>query len=162
MVEVIKYNGEMVLGRQFHDSFGPEPLKSKAISIINKRADSDKPLLEGADARTVLRAANIRQWPLLDSPSQYRGGYSGEWDETIPSTTTLHTSQKYLHAGGLQDYLAGNEPEFDENYEKPVPYDPELMISNRGDYWIDEGHHRMVASRLRGDPSRRVVVGPLS
>lgn len=142
----------MVLGPQFHPD---------VISLINSRAASPNPILEGEDARKVFRAANIRQWPLLDAAQQYRGGYSREWSESIPASQTLHTTQKHLDARAVKSYMQGNEPEFDTEYEDNVPYDPELLVSERGTHWIDEGHHRLVASRLRGDPSRRVYGGPL-
>ena len=144
----------MVLGPQFHDSFGAEPIKSKAISIINKRAASDKPVITGDEARTVFRAANVRQWTSMeDQPTIYESGV-GMYDGWREPDEVLHTAQKHLHTPTLQKYMRGEVPEYDPDYAddsgvSEVEYYPEVMTTRRGTPFIGEGHHRFVASRLQ-------------
>jgi hypothetical protein len=71
----------------------------------------------------------------------------------------LHTTQNHLYAPILQKYMAGDVPEFDDDYGDPdtgisdVRYLPEIGSTDRGTPFIVEGHHRLVASRLRGEDS---------
>lgn len=152
----------MVLGPQFRDAFGDEPMKSKAISIINKTAESKNPVIAGADARTVFRATNIRQWPMKLSQTQMRNYVSGVgidegWRDY---SEVLHTSQTHLHAPTLQKYIRGEAPEMDPDFmdddvygESTVRYLPDIATTDRGNPFITEGHHRIVAARLRGEDS---------
>jgi hypothetical protein len=143
-------------------TLSPEQFHQQAMDIINRSND----VLRGADARTVFKAANIRSWPMQDMPTQIREGWSREYQDSISPDETLHTAQQHLHAPTLKKYLAGDVPETDPEYDyednpEPVPYLPETVVSESGRRWIDEGHHRIVASRLRGDVSTDVWGGPL-
>jgi hypothetical protein len=70
---------------------------------------------------------------------------------------TLNTAQSHLHGPTVRKYMK-NPPE--ENPHAPgEPYLPEVYQTARGSKWIGEGHHRIVASRLRGDYGTEVYEG---
>lgn len=129
----------------------------RAMEIIN----SSEGAIHGAEAKEVFRAANIRPWRLGQGGTAFdRPAASGvgEQRSTLPHHETVHTSQTHLHAPTLRKYIAGEVPEFDEDYaseDRPsdVRYHPEVGMTERGNRWMLEGHHRLVASRLRGDYS---------
>lgn len=150
----------MTLGPQFTDAFGPDPVRSKAIGIINQAVERGEPVLNEEDTRKVMGAVNIRQWPLSDAPSFIRppAGGAGENMGNRYYDETLHTSQTHLYAPAVQKYMAGDVPEFDEDYVddsgvSDVQYLPEIGSTERGTPFIQEGHHRLVAARLRGEDS---------
>lgn len=152
-------------GPQFRDAFGDDPIYSRALMAINKAADAANPkdwhsgLLTGDALKTVHQAANIRHWNLSDAPSQIRQGWT-QYTEHIPDKEILHTSQDYLHAPTLRKYMTEGAPEMDPDYDDRE-YLPEILHTEAGTPWIDEGHHRIVASRLRGDWRTKVYGGPL-
>lgn len=128
------------------------------MEIIN----SNEGVIRGAEAKEVFRAANVRQWPLQAGGTAFdRPHASGVGDQrgSISHYETVHTSQGHLHAPTLRKYLEGDVPEFDEDYAgddgepSTVRYHPEVAESPQGNKWVLEGHHRIVASRLRGEHS---------
>lgn len=127
---------------------------NEALNIV-KRTRSE--LIGGEDLRTVFKAANIRSWPIEDPPSMFRE-YGIEDYGVISQNETLNTAQNYLHAPTLRKYIKGNVPEKHPDYGN-ADYLPEVLETVRGSKWIDEGHHRIVASRLRGDPDIKVYQG---
>lgn len=149
------------------DAFGAEPVTAKALGILNKTADFADPedwhsgLIMGDDAREVMRAANIRQWDLSEPANGIREGWT-EYSDTVYPHETLHTSQSYLHAPTVLKYMYEGAPEFDPEYEgEEREYRPEVLQTERGTKWINEGHHRLVASRLNKDWRTKVWGGPL-
>ena len=142
-------------GPQWQDSFGPEPVRLNAISIINKN-DGE---LTHAQTKQVFRGANIRYWPADTIDENYDTDYNGLDD--ISPDLTLHTSQRKLFAPAVRDYMKDNpahrsplegldeEGDFLDNRED-YPY---VITSPSGSSnWIIEGHHRLVASRLMRHP----------
>lgn len=120
----------------------------KAMQIINNSPG----LIVGNDARTVMKAAGIRSWPVKDHPEAYSGG-SGEDPGSVSDMETLHTRQAHLHGPTMRRFMAGDVPEFDpEHAPHDVEYRPEIT-THKDRSWIQEGHHRIAASRLRGDGS---------
>jgi hypothetical protein len=120
---------------------------SEAMDIVK----TSRGLIKGDDARTVFRAANIRSWPMEDSPVGSGRAYGIESEGGVTSDEVLHTSQGHLHGPTIRKYMQdGGVPEEDPHNEGRK-YLPEVLTSARGHKWIDEGHHRLVASRLRGD-----------
>ena len=125
----------------------------RAMEIIN----SSEGVIRGEEHAAVLKAANIRRWPLesgaFDRP---QASGVGEQRGRISHHETVHTSQGHLHAPTLRKYIAGDVPEYDADYgteDRPsdVRYHPEVGMTERGNKWVLEGHHRIVASRLRGE-----------
>lgn len=118
-------------------------------------------LIKGDDARTVFRAANIRSWPMQDMPTGGNREYGLESEGGVTSDEVLHTAQGSLHGPTIRQYMKdGGVPEEDPQYEGRK-YLPEVYTSVRGHKWIDEGHHRLVASRLRGDNGTETYEGYL-
>lgn len=146
------------------DAFGPEPLKSQALGIINKTADAASDdwrsgIIQGADAKKVMKAANIRQWNLSDHATSIREGWT-EGEENVWTHEPLNTTQQYLHAPTIRKYMTVGAPEKDpEDSERD--YLPEVLRTEKDTPWIDEGHHRIVASRLNDERSFRAYTGPL-
>lgn len=146
------------------DAFGPEPIQSQAFMTINRVADSSTDdwhsgVMNPQDTKKVMRAANIRLWPLKDHASMQREGWT-EYESTVHPHETLHTTQTYLHAPTIRKYMTEGSPETDPEYNDR-PYNPEILTTERGTRWIGEGHHRLVASRLNKEWSRDVYEGPL-
>lgn len=117
-------------------------------------------VIEGPLARQVMKAANIRSWPISSMASDFKGdtldmnGSPG----SLSSHEVVHTAQSHLHTPTLRKYLNYDEPDIDP--ETDAPYHPEVAYNlQTGSVWMDEGHHRLVASRLRGDLSRDVWAG---
>lgn len=147
------------------DAFGPEPIKSQALGIINKTADAatgewGSGVIHNPDAKKVMRAANIRQWDLSDHAVLIREGWT-EGEGSISRHETLNTTQDYLHAPTLREYMTAGPPEVDP-YDDARRYLPEVFYTNRSTPWINEGHHRLVASRLNDEYSTDVSTGPFS
>lgn len=59
----------------------------------------------------------------------------------LPSTQRLHTGQDTVDTDTVSKYSS------DSSDKKPV------VVSRRGKMWIHDGHHRIIASRARGDKS---------
>jgi hypothetical protein len=119
----------------------------RAMEIINGPDE----VIKGREVNDVFRAANIRKWPGSWEFPAMRGDYSSGVAEQrghVNASETLHTTQSHLHAPTLRKYMAGDVPGVDPEYEPEVIHDPRT-----GRQWMGEGHHRMVASRLRGDSS---------
>lgn len=146
------------------DAFGPEPVKSQALGIINKTADDatsewGSGVIHNPDAKKVMRAANIRQWDLSDHASSIREGWT-EGEDIVWDHEPLNTTQQHLHAPTLRRYMTVGPPEMDpEDSERE--YHPEVLRTENDTPWIDEGHHRIIASRLLGERNLRVYTGPL-
>lgn len=109
-------------------------------------------VLSGPHARAVLRAANIRSWPIHDQPEVY-ANETGSWEgpNFTRATETLHTRQAHLHGPTLRKYMAGDVPTHDVDYaddEGNMPGYHPTVVHHLGRKWIDEGHHRLIASRL--------------
>lgn len=122
------------------------------MGIIN----SSEGVLSGPDARSVFRQANIRSWPISDSPEKY-DDETGSWDgpSFTSASETLHTRQAHLHAPTLRRYMAGDVPKFDRDYEDEETgdapgYHP-TVLHHKSRKWIEEGHHRLIASRLNAE-----------
>lgn len=135
------------LGPQFHE---------RALGIIQ----GNDGWIKGNDARTIFRAANIRSWPMRESPSMTGRDFGLEEEGGIHPDEVLNTAQGHLHGPTLRKYMTEGAPEMDPAYEDRK-YLPEVLTSARGRKWIDEGHHRIVASRLRGDRGTDVYEGYL-
>ena len=120
-----------------------------------------KGVIEGADAKTVFRAANIRSWPMEEMPTMGGRHHGIESEGSVSSGETLHTAQSQLHAPTVRKYMTEGAPATDPSYGNEIDnrYLPEVLSSERGRKWVDEGHHRLVASRLRGEPSTEVYKG---
>lgn len=154
-------------GPQWSDSFGNEPQRAIALGIVNKAEGSLNP----EQTKYVFRAANIRQWPIDQSTFDNYDRHSDEDYGYVEPSDVLHTNQTSLYAPAIRDYMeynpADNDPEefdFDDedDYGDPaIPYLPEVSDSERGHSWIEEGHHRLVASRLMQKPQAWVNVGSM-
>jgi hypothetical protein len=112
----------------------------------------ERGFIHGQAAREIFHQANIRMWPEQSAPHLGRsegniaydlnmGGYAPKTTDVRPHET-LHTSQQHLHGPTLASLLVNRDPEKEEH---PV----QVYESRRGHTWIEEGHHRIVASRLQ-------------
>lgn len=132
---------------------------TEALDIVAR----SRGMLTPENTKKVFKAVNIRSWPLTEQPSSMPG--RDAWTEErggVVSNEELNTAQDYLHGPTVRDYMKdGGVPEVDPHYDDERAYLPEVHTSLRGHKWIDEGHHRIVASRLRGDNGTEVYEGPL-
>jgi hypothetical protein len=133
--------------KQFHQ---------QAMDII-QRSDG---WIKGNDAKTIFSATNIRSWPMIESPSMSGRDFGIEEEGGVSSNEVLNTAQGHLHGPTLRKYMDEGAPEMDPAYEDRK-YLPEVLTSPRGRKWIDEGHHRIVSSRLRGETGTDVYEGYL-
>jgi hypothetical protein len=126
---------------------------SEALDIVKR----SKGMIEGSDAQKVFKAVGIRSWPMEEMPISSGREYGLESRGGVHRGETLNTAQSHLHGPTVREYMK-NPPE--ENPHAPgEPYLPEVYQTTRGSKWIDEGHHRIVASRLRGDYGTEVYEG---
>lgn len=111
--------------------------------------------IHGEHARQLMRSVNVRTWP-IDMPAMFRDVRPARGEGPvveIDPDETLHTAQSHLHLPTLEKYVRGEVPEHDPDFEdeEGVPYLPEVLTGAREERWINEGHHRIVAARLRGE-----------
>lgn len=129
---------------------------AEAMDIVKR----SRGVIEGDDARKVFRAANIRSWPMEEMPTTTGREFGLESEGGVSSGEVLNTAQSHLHGPTVRKYMTEGAPEEDPDYEGRK-YLPEVYESRRGRKWIDEGHHRLVASRLRGDYGTETYEGYL-
>ena len=120
----------------------------------------ERGFIHGDLARQIYRKANIRQWASDTAPHLGRSEgnivYDPDWRtnevevEHIHPSEILHTSQQHLHGPTLAKLMTTERSGVDH----PV----QVYESRRGHRWIEEGHHRLVASRLQ-DESEEAEVG---
>ena len=126
------------------------------------RQKGNREFLNTQTTRALMKAVNIRSWPLQDPVSDIRNVDMGLDESNVRPHETLHTTQSHLHVPTLQKYLKGDIPEHDPLYEPDeVPYHPEVAYDEHGNQWIQEGHHRLVASRLNEIPWQEVYTGSI-
>lgn len=137
-------------GPQFKDvNEARKFVESLKLTDIEHLAPKTPQFLNEQTTRALMKTVNIRQWPLQNPVGDIRETTSHDGTTTIYPHETLHTSQRHLHLPTLQKYLKGDIPEYDEMYAPDeVPYNPEVLYDPHGNMWIDEGHHRIVTSRL--------------
>lgn len=139
-----------VLGEQFRDR-----LSDMGLSHI---ADSDERFITGQDLGDIYERSNIvlrRSSPVaLDLTPYYQGGYEGRPSQ-LAHSEPLRTSQGALRRDGFLQYLEHGAPEHDPSVtSEGVPYLPYVFrYGPRGNKWVDDGHHRIVTSRLNGEHS---------
>ena len=155
-------------GPQFRDI-------SEARSFVESLPDRGGPyarednptILNKPTTRALMRAVGIRSWP-INHPSDYREYNPGDQGKSyVTRDEPLHTTQDYLHMGTLKRYLKGDIPEFhpdwepdhEDDFENDVPYHPDVLETHNNRRWIDEGHHRIVTSRLNEHPNIDVNLG---
>jgi hypothetical protein len=101
----------------------------------------------------VARMHNITYIPMSENEMSAEGHY--EYTEEYPShpyrlyrTEPLSTTQEHFGTRGIRHYVDNpEEPTPSASAEKPI-----LFADDYNDLWIHEGHHRIIASRLRGEP----------
>lgn len=153
----------MALSEQFNNLYvqHEDPKVKEASKIIQSRADAEKPedrVLRGSELRQVYRAANIRLWP--GNGWVNRNPVESDYDEDdnvggVGRNMTLHTTQADLHAPTVRKYMVQGIPErkgrsYEDGWDDVDKQLPEVMGTGKST-WIAEGHHRFVASRLRGE-----------
>lgn len=153
-------------GPQWRDAFGDEPQRAIALGIVNKAEGSLTP----EQTKYVFRAANIRQWPIDQLTFDNYERSADEGYAYVEPDDVLHTNQSSLYAPAIRDYMQSNpadNPPEDYDYsdedddDRGFPYLPEVIDSERGKPWIEEGHHRLVASRLMQNPQAWVATGTM-
>lgn len=73
----------------------------------------------------------------------------------LSSYQRLFTTQSSLHIPTLEHFLQNpNDP---TRWIEAEGYDAPHIYTFKGDTWIHEGHHRIAASRLRGESSTQVM-----
>lgn len=127
---------------------------SEVMGIVK----SSEGLIQGSDVQKVFKAVGIRPWPLEELPTESDKRESGlEKQSSIRHNEPLNTIQNYLHGPTVREYMK-NPPKNHPDY-RGEPYLPEVYKAPRGSKWIEEGHHRIVASRLRGDSDTEIYEG---
>lgn len=126
---------------------------NEALKIIQR----SRGLVKGPNARKVFKAVGIRSWPMVEQPVSSGRDYGIESTGEVYDNEILNTAQDYLHGPTVRKYIK-NTPKSNPDYPEGQ-YLPEVYTTVRGSKWIDEGHHRIVASRLRGDGKTEVYEG---
>ena len=98
----------------------------------------------------VARMHNIT-WSPMSEDEQIDEGHE-EYPEfkahpyRLYSDEPLNTTQNHFSAKGVRYYFDKNT-NIDRNGEKP-----RIFADDDGELWIHDGHHRIIASRLKGEP----------
>jgi hypothetical protein len=72
----------------------------------------------------------------------------------LSSKVELHTSQEAADRAGIRSYV--DKPNDPDEWYDDIGYDAPEVYHYHGKEWIHDGHHRIIASRLRGESSIRV------
>ena len=74
------------------------------------------------------------------------------WD--MPASEELHTTQSVLNKSTIRHFV--DNPNNPEEWKDGEGYNAPEVYTHQGKLWVHEGHHRLIASRLRGDSSTKV------
>jgi hypothetical protein len=147
-----------VLGEQFRDR-----LADMGLSHV---ADSDKQLIRDGELSDIYDRAGVvlrRSSPVdLEMTPYHRGGYESGPSE-LEGSRPVRTSQTGLHRPTFLKYLEHGAPDWNPDYgsEPGYPYLPYVFdYGSRGNTWVEDGHHRLITSRLRGEQSTLVYRDP--
>jgi hypothetical protein len=96
----------------------------------------------------VARMHNITYVPMTEDEKEQEGHYQiPEENDSHPYRLyhyePLYSTQEHFGTRGIRNYV--DTPP--GSNEKPV-----IFPDDEGDLWIHDGHHRIIASRLRGEP----------
>ncbi len=125
----------------------------EALDIVKR----SRGIIGGEDARKVFKAANIRSWPIQGLDRLEIAEKVG----ALSPKETLNTAQSQLHGPTIREYMKDIPEENPYDSSDDRKYLPEVYTSKRGSKWIEEGHHRIIASRFRGDYGMEVYKGNL-
>lgn len=97
----------------------------------------------------VARMHNITYIPLTDEEQDehmFRIENTSHSVYRLYRDEPLFTYQEHFGTQGIRHYI-DRPNDYGEGIDKPQIYPDE-----DGDLWINDGHHRIIASRLRGEP----------
>ena len=98
----------------------------------------------------VARMHNITYVPMSEEEQEDEGHHEYPEFRAHPyrlyHDEPLYTTQKHFVARGIRKYI--DRPQDDPHDDDK----PHLFSDDSGDLWIHDGHHRIIASRLRGEP----------
>lgn len=128
------------LGRQF----GPKswiPTDKPVFKNINvishpELIDSDEDWNRHEDAQETLSYAHPHE--MVD----------------LPAHVEVHTTQLSVDRAGIRSYV--DRPNDHTRWDDEIGFDAPQVYQHSGKLWVYEGHHRIIASRLRGEPSIKV------
>lgn len=66
--------------------------------------------------------------------------------ETLPSGTQFHTNQSHLDLDTVDKYAS--------SALKRLSSGPASVVEHQGQYWVNDGHHRLAAAMQRGKPAK--------
>jgi hypothetical protein len=139
-----------------HRALSPQQFNLAQVAGLHPSLGGEKvpDVISGGVARHVMERADIRQTKRgVDAP-HIVGVTQGYGEERGYPHGEVMTSQRHLHIPTIKRYIHGDIPKLDPDYdidesEGPnVPYEPETYHYG-GKEWVAEGHHRIVAQRLR-------------
>ena len=123
----------------------PEELANDAFGVVDP---TDRVI---SMTGRVARMHNITRLPLTDDEDfeHTQATYGTRYNEyRLHRDEPLFTNQNGFRVSGIKHYLANpNTPTANASNDKP-----EVYPDREGKIWIKEGHHRIIASRLRGEP----------
>jgi hypothetical protein len=76
--------------------------------------------------------------------------------EQLSSHEPLYTKQTQLYKPAIRQYV--DRPNNPEEFKDDYGYDVPQLYRFKDRLWVDEGHHRILASRLRGEASTTVAI----
>lgn len=103
----------------------------------------------------VARMHNITYVPMSVDEQEEEGHYLYSDEDEYPAhpyrlyrDEPLYTTQEHFGTRGVRHYV--DNP---ESLTTSASADkPHIFSDDDGAFWINEGHHRIIASRLRGEP----------
>lgn len=74
----------------------------------------------------------------------------------LASDVPVHTTQTSVDRAGIRSYV--DQPNDHTRWDDDNGYDAPEVYHHEGKLWVYEGHHRIIASRLRGEPSIKAQI----
>ena len=87
----------------------------------------------------------------IDAAWETQPTHADHWD--MPASIQLHTTQSHFGSQGIRRFMKNpSAPSMTAEGQEAHEDLPEVY-HHQGKYWIYEGHHRILSSRLSGAPS---------
>lgn len=80
--------------------------------------------------------------------------HADHWN--MPSSTVLNTTQNHFGSQGIRRYMKDPSAPSMTSEDQEAHEDIPEVYHHKGQYWINEGHHRILSSRLSGASSIQV------
>lgn len=93
-------------------------------------------------------------WDRLEDAQESQQLFHPHEMTDLPAHVEVHTTQGLVDRAGIRSYI--DQPNDHTRWDDEIGYDAPQVYHHKGKLWVYEGHHRIIASRLRGESSLKV------